>query len=177
MPLQDGSYAGSLYRALNPAYSREPLSGRGTGLHGGRFNPKGTLALYTSLDPATALREANQVGNLQPTTLVAYRAELGPIFDTRDAAELKDYGMTIRDLADPSWRSSMLGGRIALTQSFAEALFAAGFAGLLTRSFASGTSGSNLNIVLWRWTGPGTELELVNDENRLARSEWNPIPS
>ena len=169
MPLHDGSHAGPLYRALNPVYAREPLSGLGAGLHGGRFNPKGTPALYTSLAPATALREAHQVGDLQPTTLVACRAELGPIFDTRNAAMLKDYGMTVRDLADPSWRSSMLGGRAEPTQNFAEALFAAGFVGLLVRSFAFGTSGANLNIVLWRWTGSGAELELVDDENRLGQ--------
>ena len=56
MPLKDGRYTGPLYRALNPVYAREPLSGRGAELYGGRFNAKGTPALYTSLDPATALR-------------------------------------------------------------------------------------------------------------------------
>ena len=71
------SYRGKLYRALNPIHAREPLSGRGAALYGGRFNPKGTPALYASLSPMTALREANQVGNLQPTTLVAYDAEIG----------------------------------------------------------------------------------------------------
>ena len=80
MPLKDGRYTGPLYRALNPVYAREPLSGRGAELYGGRFNAKGTPALYTSLDPATALREANPVGRPQPTTLVSYKADLGPIF-------------------------------------------------------------------------------------------------
>ena len=53
MPLKDGRYAGPLYRALNPVYARAPLSGRGAELYGGRFNAKGTPALYTSLDPTT----------------------------------------------------------------------------------------------------------------------------
>ena len=69
-------YRGKLYRALNPVYAREPLSGRGAELYGGRFNPKGMPALYASLSVMTALREANQVGNLQPTTLVSYDAEI-----------------------------------------------------------------------------------------------------
>ena len=60
MPLADGRYDGPLYRALNPVYARMPLSGRGAELYGGRFNPKGTAALYTALDPAGALREANR---------------------------------------------------------------------------------------------------------------------
>ena len=97
---------GRLYRALNPVYARQPLSGRGAGLYGGRFNAKGTEALYTATDPATALREANQVGDLQPTTLVSYRADLGPVFDTRDADALTDQGMTDQGLADPAWRKN-----------------------------------------------------------------------
>lgn len=40
------SYRGPLYRALNPIYAREPLSGRGAELYGGRFNPRGVPALY-----------------------------------------------------------------------------------------------------------------------------------
>ena len=35
-------FTGFLYRALNPVYARDPLSGRGAKLYGGRFNPKGT---------------------------------------------------------------------------------------------------------------------------------------
>ncbi len=169
MPLKDGRYIGPLYRALNPVYAREPLSGRGAELYGGRFNTKGTPALYTAFDPATALREANQVGDLQPTTLVAYRADLGPVFDTCDVAALKDFGMTVQALADPGWRSAMLDSQRVPTQSFAKELFASGFVGLLVRSFALGTSEANLNIVLWRWTGSGAKLELVDDENRLSR--------
>ncbi|WP_427832687.1 RES family NAD+ phosphorylase [Agrobacterium pusense] len=59
-------YQGKLYRALNPVYAREPLSGRGAELYGGRFNPKGMPALYTSVTVITALKEANQAGSLQP---------------------------------------------------------------------------------------------------------------
>ena len=43
-----GSYGGKLYRSLNPVFAREPLSGEGARRHGGRFNPKGTPALYCS---------------------------------------------------------------------------------------------------------------------------------
>ncbi|RWF09115.1 MAG: RES domain-containing protein, partial [Mesorhizobium sp.] len=42
------TYSGRLYRALNPVYAREPMSGRGAELYGGRFNPKGMRALYAS---------------------------------------------------------------------------------------------------------------------------------
>ena len=169
MPLIEARYNGLLYRALNPVYAREPLSGHGAGLYGGRFNPKGTPALYTAIDPATALREANQVGSLQPTLLVSYRAELGPIFDTRDVTSLEKYGLSAPAMADLGWRMAMLEGRVVPTQDFARALVADGFVGLLTRSFAKGASEANLNLVLWRWSGSGCALEVIDDEDRLGK--------
>ena len=169
MPLISGRYGGPLYRALNPVYAREPLSGRGAELYGGRFNAKGTAALYAALTPATALREANQAGSLQPTILVSYAADLGPIFDTRDAGVLERYNMTAVMLADPAWRTRMLDGQAVPTQDFARDLIADGFAGLLIRSFAKGATAADFNIVLWRWTGGGCSLDVVDDEDRLSR--------
>ncbi|SMX51214.1 RES family NAD+ phosphorylase [Actibacterium lipolyticum] len=169
MPLKDRRYTGPLYRALNPVYAREPLSGRGAELYGGRFNAKGTPALYTALDPKTALREANQVGSLQPTILMSYTADLGPIFDTRDQDALARYGMTADMLADPAWRMMMLDGQSVPTQDLARALIADTFVGLLIRSFAKGASASDFNIVLWAWTGDGYSLEVVDDEERPSR--------
>lgn len=169
MPLSNGRYAGPLYRALNPVYAREPLSGRGAELFGGRFNSKGTPALYTAVDPAGALREANQVGSLQPTILVSYAADLGPIFDTRDGTLLEQYGISERTIADPGWRSKMLVGQNVPTQDFASSLIANGFAGLLVRSYAKGASSIDFNIVLWRWSGRDCALSVVDDEDRLSR--------
>ena len=166
MPLKDKRYAGPLYRALNPVYARKPLSGRGAELYGGRFNAKGTPALYTSLDPATALREANQAGSLQPTILVSYKADLGPIFDTRDQDGLN---ATEAMLADPAWRMKMLDGQSVPTQDLARALIADRFAGLLIKSYAKGASSSDFNIVLWAWSGNKGSLEVVDDEERLSR--------
>lgn len=169
MSLTSGHYSGPLYRALNPVYAREPLSGRGAELYGGRFNAKGTAALYTALTPATALREANQVGSLQPTILVSYAADLGPIFDTCDVGVLEQYNMTAVKLADPAWRTRMLDGQAVPTQDFARDLIADGFAGLLIRSFAKGATAADFNIVLWHWTGDGCSLDVVDDEDRLSR--------
>ncbi|MHA6326350.1 RES family NAD+ phosphorylase [Roseivivax sp. CAU 1753] len=169
MPLTDGRFAGHLYRALNPVYARAPLSGRGAELYGGRFNARGTPALYTALDPGGALREANQAGSLQPTVLVSYTADLGPVFDTRNGQELARRGMSEHALADPGWRMKMLDGQTVPTQDFAGSLIADGFAGLLIRSYAKGASETDLNIVLWQWAGPRCDLAVVDDEKRLSR--------
>lgn len=164
-------FEGKLYRALNPIYAREPLSGRGAELHGGRFNAKGVPALYSSLSVMTALREANQIGSLQPTTLVSYDADIEAVFDCRDEMALAGEGIDADQLADPTWRDQLKTQGEAPTQVFARRLMAAGYSGLLARSFAAGSSADDFNLVLWKWgsTRP-SRLVLIDDEKRLSRS-------
>ncbi len=163
-------YQGKLYRALNPIYAREPLSGRGAELYGGRFNPKGVPALYTSLTIMTALKEANQVGNLQPTTLVSYDADIEHVFDCRDDAALRAQGMDAAALADPTWRDQMKVSDEAKTQAFARQLATDGCCGLLVKSFAPAATNDDLNLVLWTWgSTPPSRLILIDDEHRLSR--------
>ncbi len=163
-------FQGFLYRALNPIRAREPLSGEGARLHGGRFNPKGIPALYTALSVMTAIREANQIGTLQPTTLVSYEADIAPIFDATDADALGGYDMTPADLAAEDWRLQMRAHGKAPTQILAERLIADGFAGLRVPSFAKGTNGEDFNMVLWVWgsTLPA-KLVLIDDDGRLLQ--------
>jgi RES domain-containing protein len=163
-------FRGTIYRALNPIYAREPMSGRGAELYGGRFNRKGTPALYTSLSIVTALREANQAGSLQPTTLVSYDAVFERIFDTRDVIALRTEGMDDADLADPTWRDQMKTAGEAKTQAFAGRLAAAGYHGLIVRSFAPGAARDDANLVLWTWSDAAPcRLTLIDDEGRLSR--------
>ena len=163
-------YRGLLYRALNPIRAREPLSGEGARLHGGRFNPKGVPALYTAMSVMTAIREANQIGTLQPTTLVSYEADITPIFDATDSDALSNYGMTPADLDADDWRMRMRAEGKAPTQILAERLIADGYAGLRVPSFAKGARGEDLNMVLWVWgsTLPA-KLVLIDDEGRLLQ--------
>jgi RES domain-containing protein len=163
-------YCGTLYRALNPVYTREPLSGQGAALHGGRFNPKGTAALYLSLAVTTALREANQAGSLQPTTLVSYDADIDGIVDSRDEEALARHGMDRVTLADAAWRDRMRTDGRSRTQVFALGLITQGYRGLLVRGFAPGATADDLNLVLWRWGDAAPErLTLIDDEGRLSR--------
>lgn len=163
-------YSGQLYRALNPVHARDPMSGRGAELYGGRFNPRGMPALYTSLTVMTALKEAHQAGSLQPTTLVSYEAEIESVFDSRDQDALRETGIDAASLADASWRDQMKVAGEAKTQAFARRLAERGFDALLVRSFAPGAGANDLNLVLWRWgAGAPGRLVLVDDENRLSR--------
>lgn len=161
-------YAGPLYRALNPVYAKQPLSGEGAALHGGRFNARSAPALYASLHIMTALREANQAGTFQPITLVSYTAEIARVFDGRDATALKRFDMSPAALADPAWRDAMIDDGEAPTQTFARRLADEGQDGLLVPSYAPGAREDDLNLVLWRWNIDGAALTVVDDEGRLT---------
>jgi hypothetical protein len=94
--------------------------------------------LYCSLSILTAIRESNQVGSLQPTTLVSYQAEFDMIFDSGDLDALKNESMGEAALAATTWRDEMKTSGIAKTQIFARTLKSKGYNGLMVRSFAKG---------------------------------------
>ena len=127
-------------------------------------------ALYASLSVITALREANQAGSLQPTTLVSYQAEIARVFDTRDQAALSAMDMDAAALSDTTWRDQMKAAGEARTQAFAHRLMEAGYDALLVRSFAAGAGSEEMNLVLWRWNADTpASLILIDDEKRLSR--------
>ncbi|WP_231739351.1 RES family NAD+ phosphorylase [Novosphingobium sp. FSW06-99] len=162
-------YSGFLYRALNPLWASSPLSGEGAARFGGRFNPKGMPALYTSLRPETAMREANQVGAFQPITLVAYRAEIVRVFDGTDPVALSKLGISVATLADCRWRDTMLAGSIPATQQLAIDLKVQRYAGILVPSFAPHAQADDRNLVLWTWgQQPPAVLQLIDDQGRLS---------
>jgi RES domain-containing protein len=156
-----------VYRALNPVWVGDPLSGEGARRHGGRFNPKGMAALYSTLDPVTAVREVSQIGQpLQPTILVSFQADIDPVFDATDATLLAEQGITAEMLAADDWRVHMAAGRDAPTQSLARRLLDQGYAGMLAPSYARLAPPEARNLILWRWT-PET-LRLIDDDRRLG---------
>ena len=74
---------GLVYRAHNPRWSFAPVSGEGAARYGGRFNPVGTPALYTSRRMETAWFEAQQgfAFKAQPLTICAYEVDCRDIVD------------------------------------------------------------------------------------------------
>lgn len=168
MRLNACRYDGLLYRTLNPIYAQTPLSGDGAARYGGRFNAKGTPALYTAMTIRTAILEINQVGTLQPTTLVAYKASFAKILDATDQVALRDCKMTTESLADASWRQDMRDKGRSRTHRFAAGLMEDGWAGMRVPSFARGATSSDLNLVLWLWNDGQNSLVVVDDDKRLG---------
>src|SRR5437763_13148806 len=74
------------YRSSTPKYATEDdlVSGEGSKIHGGRWNPPGIAALYMSLTPETAMAETLAhhryygiaVEEAMPRTFVAVQAKL-----------------------------------------------------------------------------------------------------
>ena len=163
-------FRGPVYRAHNPQWSWTPLSGEGARRHGGRFNRRGLPALYTSLTPLVAIREAQPLGRpMQPLTLGACEVDAEPVFDAMDEEQCRALGVLDSHLHCPVWEADMLAGGIPASQGLVDHLIAAGHAGMLVRSFVNGASVDDLNLVMWRW---GSErparVVLIDDEGRLS---------
>ncbi len=159
-------FQGTLYRALNPLWMRQPLSGEGARRHGGRFNPEGTAALYTALTPEGAIAEANQAGRpFEPVTLVAYEADLGPVMDACNPVALAELGIDPGVLAADDWRLRMREDGASGGQRLAARLIGEGWAGLIVPSFAKGVKPGARNLVLWRWD---CGLRVIDSEGRLT---------
>ncbi|MCY3736306.1 MAG: RES domain-containing protein [Gemmatimonadaceae bacterium] len=163
-------FQGLVYRAHNPQWSWTPLSGEGARRHGGRFNRPGTPALYTSLSPLTAIREAQPLGRpMQPLTLCAYDVDAEPVFDALDAERCEALGIGEADLACPSWEAEMLAGMFPASHLLADRLIATGHAGMRVRSFAAGAGQEDVNLVMWRWSSDRPDrVVLIDDEGRLS---------
>ena len=164
-------FRGTVYRAHNPQWSWTPLSGEGARRHGGRFNRPDLAALYTSLAPLTAIREAQPLGRpMQPLTLCAYEVDAEPVFDALDEQRCSELGVIEAELACPTWEAEMLAGTVPASQALAGRLIAAGYAGMRVQSFASGAGAEDINLVLWKW-GPDrpVRVSLIDEEGRLTR--------
>lgn len=165
LPDPSVSFIGTVYRALNPIYARDPLSGMGARRFGGRFNAKGRPALYTALSVMGAVAEANQIGRpFEPVVLVSYSVDQRNIFDATDADHLAAYGIDAALLAADDWRLQMMRDGASYGQNTAETLVTAGYSGMIVPSFARGTAPDTRNLVLWRWP----RLTVTDTEGRLT---------
>lgn len=164
-------FRGVVYRAHNPQWAWTPLSGEGARRYGGRFNRRGVPALYCSLSPVTAIREAQPIGRpMQPLTLCAYEVDAEPVFDAEHPTRLREVGANQVDVACPTWEADMLTGAVAASQLLAEGLVTAGYVGMHVRSFAVGASSEDLNLVLWRWGDDyPVRVAVIDQEERLTR--------
>jgi RES domain-containing protein len=175
-------FTGLVYRAHNPRWSFAPISGDGAARYGGRFNPIGVPALYTSRRMETAWLEAQQgfPFKVQPLTICAYDVDCDGVVDLGDDASCQAHGVDPADLACP-WEDIASHGGEPPTWRVARALAAEGRAGVIVPSFAPGAGPSDRNVVFWKWSDtPPHRVRVIDDEKRLPRDgrSWDaPDPS
>lgn len=168
-------FVGRCYRAHDPAWSFTPLSGEGAALTGGRFNRKGELTLYLSLDVMTCFGESTQgfTNRLQPLTMCEYGVDCDDVFDLRDDAARQAQGVDRADLAC-AWLGFQLTGKQAPSWLIVDQLKATGQSGMLVPSFMPGATDANVNLVLWRW-GPTLphKVDVYDPSGRLPRNQMS----
>jgi RES domain-containing protein len=164
------------WRAHDPRWSFDPVSGTGAAIRGGRFNAKGTSALYLSLDPITALAECTQgfSQRMLPLTLCEYDVDVEAVADLSGDSGCAALDIDPADLACP-WLLQQLSGKPVPSQRLAKRLVADGYAGAIAPSFVPNISTGAANLVLWRWDATLPCRVLVHDpKSRLPRdqSSW-----
>lgn len=169
-PWFQGRFQGLAFRAHDPRWAWDPESGEGARLHGGRFNPRGTPALYLSLTFQGAWAEAQQgfPFRTQPLTLCTYEVDCERIVDMRDDAVRKAAKISVADLSCP-WEEILDRRATPPTHAWATRLVKAGVAGILVPSFAPGAPNKATNLVAWRWSRDlPHQIRCIDDEGRLA---------
>jgi RES domain-containing protein len=163
-----GAFTGVVYRAHNPRWAADPLSGGGAARYGGRFNPVGVPALYTSLSVEGAWREAQQGLPFkgQPCTIVAYRVAHHAVIDlTRP-----DLAAAVESCLRCAWRLDLHQGRDPPSWQLARTLIAAECGGAIVPSVAPGSRPEDRNLVFWRWNIDGHDtVSVIDDLGRLPR--------
>jgi RES domain-containing protein len=164
-------FRGACFRAHDPRWSFKPLSGDGAAVYGGRFNAKGTPALYLALTPIGAVREINQgfAHKIDPCVLCSYDIDCDDIVDLRLATELARLGQA--DLAC-AWMLDVSAGREPATWRVARRLRDEGAAGTIVPSFANGALATEHNLVLWSWGADRPHKVTVHDPSgRLPKNQ------
>lgn len=166
-------FQGVCYRAHDPRWSFKPTSGAGAAIYGGRFNPRGVEALYLSLSASTAIKEANQgfSHKIEPCVLCSYDVDSVDIADLR--SDEKRAALSV-ELADMScgWFVDAAAGVEPASWRIARTLATAGWAEILTPSFAPGAADDDHNLVLWKWGARlPHKVDVFDPSGRLPKNQ------
>lgn len=153
---------GRWWRMLSPRWQHLPLSGDGAARAGGRWNARGTPALYLSADHATAIAEYMQA-LVHPGTLTPYDVASDAVLDLSHAAVRIALGVDDA-LLTLAWRHERdVLNRKPESWRLAAAAVEAGFDGMMVPSVAA----RGVNLVLWRWHSAGARVEVVDPGGEL----------
>jgi RES domain-containing protein len=165
-------FSGFAYRAHDPKWAFDPLSGEGASIHGGRFNPRGVPALYlaTSLEGAVLEASHGFAYRFEPLTICTYEIESMELADLTDDGFLDDNKLSDADLQSP-WFLEKSDGLRPKSWMAHDRLHKT-WPGIIVPSFARNARPEFRNIVLWRWNTNQTNKVTIYDPNsRLPRNQ------
>lgn len=163
-------YQGVVYRGHNPKWSFALESGDGAAKRGGRWNPVGVPALYTSERFETAWLECQQgfPFKTQPLTLCTYEVDCDPVLDLCDDVVRESLEYPVEKWLNEDWLGKYRAGQPVVSWAMAIMLMNAGFAGIRVPSRAFGASERDVNVVFWRWgTNRPERVKVIDDYGRL----------
>jgi RES domain-containing protein len=157
------------WRILAPKWAYDPLSGEGAARFGGRFNPKGTPALYLSEEIDTAFAEYQQDLLVRPGTFCAYQLDVAGIIDLCNPATQAAIRIDEQILLSP-WKEILLVQKRQLpTWGLVVQLLKLGVTGVRV---PSAQKQGGVNLVLWRWNDdPPRRVNVLDPKRELPSNQ------
>lgn len=175
------SFHGTIIRSAGTSYANESdfLSGQGAAANGGRWNRRGILAVYASLDIITATREAYQnfldsgfpLSAIRPRVTAGATAKLGMVLDLTDKSCRRKIGLKLSELLEEDWAAAAAVGDESWTQAIGRGCRQAGFEAILVPS-ARNRGGRNIVIFPDRLREASTLAPLATEELPPHPSQW-----
>ncbi|TWT38871.1 RES family NAD+ phosphorylase [Blastopirellula retiformator] len=171
----------TLYRSVGTRYANTTdfLSGFGASHFGGRWNRRGILAVYGSLDAITATHEEYQAfldyglpgSSVRPRVMAGIQAKLRNVLDLTSTTTRRRIGFSLRELVEEDWQSLQSQGEESWTQAIGRGSRLAGFEAIRVPS-ARNKQGANL-VVFPDQLHPGSSLQILRpDEFPPHPSKW-----
>lgn len=138
-------WKGIVYRSATPEYSNQfdLLSGGGSALHGGRWNPLGIATVYGSESPETAMAEALEhcryygvpMWAAMPRHFEAIEIRFRRMLDLTNGRVRNRLRISLRAMLTCDWRNENVDCK-PITQQLGRACFECGFEGMIVPSAA-----------------------------------------
>jgi RES domain-containing protein len=152
----DGPLATTLYRFINPKFSKpdDIVAGSGTRYADGRWNLVGAAPMsYTAFSPETAMAEALAQARYfglpesqaLPSVLVALRLKVRKALDLRDGKLRQALRLAEGTIRHFDWRALNQKGEEALTQAWGHTFGVAGYEAIIVPS-AADPKGTNVLV-------------------------------
>ncbi len=167
-------FEGAVFRGHDPKWSYAPESGEGAKRNGGRFNPTGTAALYTSLSQSGAWVEAQQGFRYkaQPLTICQYDVDCSDVLDLTDEIVLLNCGIKPSALSC-AWLDQATNNKTPDSWFLASQLIEMKVNAIIVPSFARGATSEMKNIVFWQWSESlPCKVKVIDDFARLPKSPY-----